>query len=402
MMIRETMTTTLADAWLHTLDPVIVQLPGAFALRWYGLAYLVGFTLGYLILRTLAKRDALAMPPERVADAMLVLVLGVVVGGRVGYALFYDPSLLTTFRPTAPFWDLLAFHRGGMASHGGMLSVAAAAWWIARRERMHFLALGDALALATPPGLMFGRLANFINGELLGKIVSSPGEAAPSWSVRFPQELTERPDEVLSRLSDAQALQLQGLVNEEAARIEAELASAGTVVVESPSVAFVLERLIARVQDGDASLAQRMSDLLTARHPSQLYQAAAEGLVVFVVLLIVWRKPRRAGTVGGWFLITYGVGRIVTEVYRLPDLGVPEFLGLSRGQWLSAAMIVAGVGVLAYARVKKTPMTPGWRGGAAVEESTAGNRSDTAARSDGDASAAAKDGANDDSGDSLR
>jgi phosphatidylglycerol:prolipoprotein diacylglycerol transferase len=352
---------TLADAWVHDLDPVITPIFGAFALRWYGLAYLLGFAVAYLILRLLAARGAIALAPQRVLDAMLLLVLGVVIGGRVGYALFYNPDLLIGFEPSAPWWDLLAFHKGGMASHGGILGVALAALWIAKREGLRFLALTDALALATPPGLLFGRLANFINGELLGRIVADPGEPAPSWAVRFPQELTERPAELDARLSAAQRMQLEQLITQQAVAIEQHAQAAGREIpAQTDLFSIALAQLIDRVQHGNEQLAQRLGELLTARHPSQLYQAAMEGLVVFLVLAIIWIKPRPAGTLSAAFLITYGVGRIATEVFRLPDVGVPVYLGLSRGQWLSAAMIFGGGVLLAIVRSKQFPKAGGW------------------------------------------
>jgi phosphatidylglycerol:prolipoprotein diacylglycerol transferase len=350
---------TLAEAWVHDLNPVLIDIAGPFSVRWYGLAYLLAFAIGYSVLRTLAARGSIALAPSRVIDAMFALIVGVIVGGRVGYAVFYDPALLVGFSSSPPWWDLLAINRGGLASHGGMVGVAVAALWIARRERVRFLELGDALAFVTPPGLLLGRLANFINGELLGRTVAGPGEAAPAWSVRFPTELRERPGDVIDALSDPQKMQFFTLLQRVRVPLEQQRLAAG---FDDPAVPdrTVFEAIIERIQGGDAQLRNELAQFLNARHPSQLYQALAEGLLVMLVLLIVWRRPKPAGTVGGVFLITYGIGRIATEFYRLPDVGVPRTLGLSRGQLLSSAMIVAGIGLLLFVRARKTAPAGGW------------------------------------------
>jgi phosphatidylglycerol:prolipoprotein diacylglycerol transferase len=181
------MTLTLA-AWLHTLSPFLVRFTDEFGIRWYGLSYLLGFLAGWAWLRYLARRGLTPLSEQRVGDAMVALVLGVVLGGRLGYCLFYQPSLLTELSGDFPFWGVLRLTQGGMSSHGGMLGVAVAAWWISRgvrdaqgqvRFRAPLLHVFDLVALAATPGLLFGRLANFINGELLGKIVANPESPPP-------------------------------------------------------------------------------------------------------------------------------------------------------------------------------------------------------------------------------
>jgi phosphatidylglycerol---prolipoprotein diacylglyceryl transferase len=360
---------TLAHAWVHDLDPVIFSV-GPLAVRWYGLSYMLGFVVAALLLRFLATRGATPIPRERAMDVILWLVAGVMIGGRLGYVLIYQPQLLWTFRPELPFWDLLALHRGGMASHGGIIGVAVAALRISRGWKSEgnartqadsrvgtcpWLHVTDLIALIAAPGLMFGRLANFINGELLGKVVAGPGMQAPWWSVRFWQEVPERWDELPVH---------QQTMLAEYAGVPVDLVFAG----EEAAVETVIDSVALlgfAAQDGVTGAAEQLSLMLNARHPSQLYQAVFEGLLVALVLWWLARKPRRPGLIGAWFLIIYGVGRVLTEFYRLPDthLVSAHIAGLSRGQWLSVGMFVGGVSLLwavTRGRLSDTAPMGGW------------------------------------------
>lgn len=319
-------------AWLHTLDPFVFRFTPNFGVRWYGLAYLAGFLIGWWLLRIMAKRRWILLTPDQVADSILALVLGVFVGGRVGYALFYQPSLFITFTAAPPWWGMLAINHGGMSSHGGMAGVILACLWVARRAGVPALHVMDIVALVAPVGLFFGRVANFINGELLGAVVAGPGKPGPWWSVRFPQELLMQHRPALTPDQQQRLMTLMDRV------------SPGWDKPGGAGAVDAIERLINAVQHGSAGVARELAPLLSARHPSQLYQALAEGPVLMLILWLLWRKPRRPGVVGAWFLIVYGALRILTEVWRLPDdqLVVQRVLGLSRGQWLSVVMIVAG------------------------------------------------------------
>lgn len=164
-----------AQYWVHDLDPVAIRLWGDFGIRYYGLAYGLGFVIGFLLLVWFHKRGKSPLDFNQVIDAVLIIVVGVVVGGRVGYVVLYnldgflrDPLVL--FR----IWE------GGMASHGGFVGVAVAGWIVARKYKMKYLQLGDLLAVAAAPGIALGRCANFINGELWGKVTTVP------WAVIFP------------------------------------------------------------------------------------------------------------------------------------------------------------------------------------------------------------------------
>ncbi|HEX8875146.1 MAG TPA: prolipoprotein diacylglyceryl transferase [Phycisphaerales bacterium] len=354
-------------AWLHNLSPFALEISEGFGLRWYGLSYAAGFVVAYLLMRTLAGRGLIQIPKDRVADAMTLLILGVILGGRLGYCIFYEPALLTGFSRSFPFWTFFALNRGGMASHGGMVGVIIACVIIARgfRDdrgeavgRTSVLHVMDVMALCATPGLFFGRIANFVNGELLGKIVAMPGESAPSWSVRFPQELFSASMEKGGHrppLSVDQALAFQRLLD----------ANRGTSMTDEQAYQRVLDLLQKGPAETSRRIAEQLAPLLSARHPSQLYQAFAEGIVLGVALLAIWRVPRAPGVIASWFLIIYGVLRVVTEFWRLPDaqLAVQRIAGLSRGQWLSVLMVVAGVALLRFSlvRVKRVPaLLGGW------------------------------------------
>lgn len=345
---------TLA-AWLHDLSPFLVKFTDTFGLRWYGLAYAAGFAIAYVLMRWLARRGAIAISPERVGDTILLFVIGVVVGGRLGYALFYRPSLFWTFTADPPWWGLLAIHEGGMSSHGGILGVILMSYVVARGwkdERgvrhgaAHPYHIMDITAMLVPFGLLLGRLANFINAELLGKIVAMPGEPAPWWAVKFPQE----------RLTD----EAPALTADQSARL-LEIVRPFAGPGEDPLYP-AYERMLERIQAGDHALAADLAPLIAARVPSQLLQGLAEGVIVGAVVWWVARKPRVPGVVGCWFLISYGVLRVITEIWRLPDshLAVPRIAGLSRGQWLSLVMVAFGAVMLWVVTRRGGPKVGGW------------------------------------------
>lgn len=347
---------TLLAAYFHDLSPFVLRLWGDFGIRWYGLAYLAGFAAGWFILKRLARRRLILIPESRITDAILFIVFGVVLGGRLGYAVAYDPSLFSTFSSSFPWWGLLEVHHGGMASHGGIVGIVLACWRISRgwkeegvvEGRCPMLHVMDAMTLVGPVGVFFGRIANFVNGELLGRVVAAPGQPAPWWSVKFPQE-------VLSghapQLTPEQARSLAALVD--------------SVSLPTDSFAEGYARLLARIQSGAPDLGEKLAPLIAARHPSQLYQAVAEGLLVGGLLWGLWAVPRRPGFISAWFLIAYGGLRILTEFWRLPD---PQFLGqtilgipASRGQALSALMISAGLALLVYVHKRGRERLGGWR-----------------------------------------
>jgi phosphatidylglycerol:prolipoprotein diacylglycerol transferase len=251
------------------IDPVIVQF-GPFAIRWYALAYIAGLVIGWRYCLALAKRPPHLVRPIDIDDFLVWATLGVVLGGRIGYVLFYRPG----YYMTDPLEALKLWH-GGMSFHGGCAGVTVAIVLFAWRRRIPVLALGDIIACATPIGLFFGRLANFVNGELWGRVSDVP------WAMVFPAAGPE------------------------------------------------------------------------PRHPSQLYQATFEGVLLFLLLFALQTAGARRlpGRLTGTFLAGYAVARTVGELFRQPDeqLGFLIF-GATMGQLLSLPMFLIGLYLILRAK----------------------------------------------------
>lgn len=349
-------------AWLHDLNPFLIRFTETLGVRWYGLAYVTGFAMAWYLLNRMSKRGLTTMSTQGVADAMMVMVISVVLGGRLGYVLFYKPHLLWSFDSAAPFWGVLRLNQGGMASHGGILGVIIGCIIISRGRsigggrrvgRTPFLHVTDIMALVSPIGLGLGRIANFINGELLGKIVAMPGQPAPWWAVKFPQELLSEHDPASQMSVEARAERSAAL---------AKIVDQVRLPSDSPDRG--IQRVIEQVQHGSEGIAKQLEPLISARHPSQLYQALTDGVLLLAVVWIVARRPRSPGVISAWWLISYGVMRISTEFVRLPDadLAVQRVLGFSRGQWYSVLVVLLGVVVLGYTKGSKSGKVGGWGG----------------------------------------
>lgn len=344
--------------WFHTLSPFLVRFTESFGIRWYGLSYVAGFIIAYFTMKWMARRGLTLIPADRITDALMWLVLGTLAGGRLGYCLVYDRSLLTMFTDTPPWWGVLAINHGGMASHGAVVGMILACWRIGqgwRDERgeivgkCSWLHVMDVAALCAPIGVFLGRMANFINGELLGRIVAAPGEVAPWWSVKYPQELS---------LPESQLRQTP----EQWAKVEA--------LARQAAPGRTLSEGIDAIVQNAGTYAEQLRPLVSARAPSQIVQAICEGLVLGVIMWVVWMTPRKPGVIAGVFLLGYGVQRIGTELVRLPDahLKVPRPLGLTYGQWLSVAIIAIGVAVIAAASRSGAAKLGGWKRGIVLKD----------------------------------
>ncbi len=251
------------------IDPIALQI-GPLAVRWYALAYIAGIVLGWQYALRLCREMPKLVTPQQMDDFIVWLTLGIILGGRVGYVLFYNP--LHFLQNPA---EILQLWHGGMSFHGGLGGVLLAMFLFARKRGIRFFALADVVAVCVPFGLFFGRLANFVNGELFGRTTDVP------WAMVFP--------------------------------------NGGPL----------------------------------PRHPSQLYEAVLEGLVLFIVLWVAMRMGARdrPGIISGLFLIGYGLGRFVVEFAREPDaqLGYLSF-GLTMGQYLTLPMIAFGAALIVWAK----------------------------------------------------
>lgn len=341
--------------WFHDLSPFLVRFTESLGIRWYGVSYVLGFVCAYLLLRLLAKRNATRIPLQSVADAIMLMVVGVVIGGRLGYVFLYKPSLLWDFSSSAPWWGVFAINKGGMSSHGGIIGVILACWRVsrgfkdengARIGRCPFMHVTDMAALIGPIGLMFGRLANFINGELLGKIVAAPGEHAPWFAVRYPQEIIDLAPEHLDQTPE-QMDQIMRL----------------SMTHMLPGEEYWQDgyaRVLELIQRGDSGLKAQLEPLISARYPTQLMQAGFDGLLVGLVVWFVAMKPRKPGVLGACFLVVYGLGRIPMDLVRLPDEGVAQFGLMTRGQLYSAIMVLSGILLFIWTRRSKLEAMGGW------------------------------------------
>jgi phosphatidylglycerol:prolipoprotein diacylglycerol transferase len=262
------------------IDPTALRL-GPLSVKWYGLAYMAGLLLGWVYIKQLLRMDRLwpggnpPFAPERVDDLLLMMTVGVLLGGRLGYVLFYEPRFFLAHPVQIP-----AVWNGGMSFHGALLGSVLAILWFARRAGVNAWSVMDLCAAATPMGLFFGRLANFINAELWGRPTSVP------WAMVFPGAGPE------------------------------------------------------------------------ARHPSQLYEAFLEGLVLFAVLAWLTRARlalKRPGFTAGAFLLGYGLARSICEYFREPDPGhILTFGPFTAGIVYSIPMVLAGIWMLREA-TRRTP-----------------------------------------------
>lgn len=274
--------------FLHDFSPFIVEFGNGVGLRWYGFAYVLAFLLGYGLYRWLSERGYNEIPPGQVSDFITwAAVFGVMLGGRLGWMLFYG---WRSWREDP--WAVVRVWEGGMSSHGGILGLVAFTWWYARLHRLSWTSIGDSLVVVAPIGLFLVRCANFINGELFGKPATVP------WAVQFPGELAEPPPVRLVR--------------------------------------------------HDPALREHLQGILTPRHPSQIYEALLEGAVLFALLWLLRTRARvPRGVLTGVFFIAYAGLRIVGEMFREPD---PAWAvgRLSAGQFLSLFLPVLGIGFIVW------------------------------------------------------
>lgn len=256
-------------AYIVNFDPIAFEVFGL-PIHWYGIMYLVAFVLGWWLTRYLARtHKEWNVTAQQVDDLLFYMGLGVVLGGRLGYMLFYDMgNILAEPSFKDALLRMLAIYKGGMSFHGGFLGCMLAIWFFCRKYKHRYFVIVDMMAIITPIGLLAGRIGNFINGELWGKPSDLP------WAMYFPKSMPDVP-----------------------------------------------------------------------RHPSMLYEAILEGVVLFIIMWFFSRKPRPTMAISGMFALGYGVFRTFVEFFRLPDahIGYLAFGWLTMGMLLSAPMVVVGI-----------------------------------------------------------
>jgi phosphatidylglycerol:prolipoprotein diacylglycerol transferase len=340
---------------VHNFDPFLWQIYGNFGIRWYGIAYLAGFICAFLMIHKMALRNKAQIPVRLVSDFITYGAMGILIGGRLGYVLFYSPDLLMQFKSELPFWGVLAVNEGGMASHGGMLGLIVACVLFARAHRLNTLHLFDWVAMSGPIGIFFGRVANFINGELVGR----PCDPSFPLGVKFPSDIFLWSSQEPAKMRElAAVVEKLGVGRENwLSLVEKSRADLNSQI----SVHDTLNKIVTSIQEGNNTVAEALAPLLVLRHPSQLYAAASEGLLLFLLLGLIWYKPRKPGVIASLFVIFYAVIRIVDEHFRMPDVQIGfDNIGLTRGQQLSGAMFGVGLFLLIFWGRRMAQPLGGW------------------------------------------
>ena len=335
------------STYLHAISPIAVSV------RWYGLAYLLGFYCTYRFVLWMAKRGASPLSEALVSDFIFTAAIGTVIGGRLGYCIFYSPDLFFSFTEQLPFWGVLAINKGGMASHGGMIGIALACVYFGRKHSVSISHLIDLTTIGGTIGVFFGRIANFINGELVGR----PAPPHLPWGVKFPQDLFLWKTDRLAAI--APAVEQLGITSEK------WLSWLHTYPFSADSQMHVedtLQMILQKIQSGDSTIGGAIAPLLTLRHPSQLYEACGEGALLFLLLLFVWRTPRKPGIITGVFFIAYAIVRIIGEQFRMPDPQIGfQIFDLTRGQILSSALLLIGAFFTIWSVKRSVPPIGGLR-----------------------------------------
>lgn len=323
---------------VQDFDPFALRISGDIGIRWYGLSYMAGFICAYFIISWLAKRQRAGMSLQMVGDFITYGAIGTLAGGRLGYVLFYGPDLFLKFKSTFPYWGVLAVNEGGMASHGGILGVVIASMLFARKYSVNSLYLLDLVAVVGPVGIFFGRIANFINGELVGR----PCEPTYPLAVKFPQDIMNWPAQEFSKLSElTPVVEKVGVSSDQWLGL---LEKFRFEVGAREQIYSIMNQVITSIQDGNTAAKEAIAPLLTPRYPSQLFAAVGEGLFLFLFLFFIWRKPRKPGFIAACGILLYAVVRVVDEHYRMPDAHIGyQWLELTRGQWLSIGMFALGL-----------------------------------------------------------
>jgi len=302
--------------YLHNLDPFIFRVTETFGPRWYGMAYVLAFLCGYALLTWLSQRGYADLPTRQVSDFITWAALfGVMVGGRLGYVFFYKPEMLRDPLSIVKIWE------GGMSAHGGMIGLVLFTLYYSRKHGIGWTNLGDNLCVTAPIGLFFGRCANFINGELYGRASDA------AWAVQFPKELLEAENGPLADRAISLAQQIDPATN---------------------SVEMIIEAAKTQPQ-----MEAVLRSVLTPRHPSQLYEALLEGVLLFAILWFVRTRMRQPnGVITGLFLSIYAILRIMVENYREPDS--PMIGMFTRGQFFSFFLVAIGFTFIVAAKLRPT------------------------------------------------
>lgn len=331
-------------AYVHDLNPILVSFTENIAIRWYGLAYLAGFVAGWWILKKMAERELFPVASDKISDFVAYSAfLGIFLGGRLGYVLFYMlPSSEGRAQIAEDPLTIIKVWEGGMASHGGILGLTIFAWFYARKHQVSWASLGDGLVCVAPLGVFFGRMANFINGELYGHA----SKANLPWLVKFP-----------GAAFNQKCAEYENYPAIMSVAIESAQGTTRASLDQAYQTGLGGEQALAEGVRASDSVTSAIEPFLLARHPSQVYEGLLEGLLLFILLLTLrFRYPKLpSGFLTGLFFLLYAIGRIFVEQFRVPDSAA--IMGLTKGQFYSLFFILIGVGFLVFS-LKKSKATP--------------------------------------------
>lgn len=338
-------------SWIyyHDLSPFLIRITDTIGLRWYSLAYILGVFVGYKFTLLFIKQGRLSISKNQAVDFITYSAFLTILGGRLGYCLFYNPQLFLNFDSSFPFWGFLKIHQGGMSSHGGILGLFISMCLFSRTYKMPVFPLVDPIALGGALALFMGRIANFINGELYGRVIENKAILA----VKFPSEIFLWLSDTVKYRSEL--ISLKAVIP----RLkELVLLDSGTIPSGSTWVNWVLKaheephyihnlRYIGSLivdKSGDSQIRSLLEPILFLRHPSQIYQALLGGLIPFLILLLIWSRTKKPGLISVAFIFIYTGARLITEFFRMPDIHIGyQWLDLTRGQWLTLGLLIIGV-----------------------------------------------------------
>lgn len=350
----------IGSMYVHEMSPYILQFSENFGVQWYGFSFMLSFFFAYIFIRWMVYRQRFQLQPLQVGDFVMVSFVGALIGARLGYCLLYDPNLFLMFRNEFPYWGPLAISEGGLSSYGGILGLLVASTIFALRLGVSRLYLYDLIAVTAPVTLFFGRLANFINGELIGRVAPEGSHFA----VKFPSEILSWP------LTAVDKLKSLAPVSETLFKMNSEawISTVDQMATDENAKQTVAQALVHVVHSRSTEMVEALTPYLEPRYPVQIYAALAEGLVLFLILFIFWYRPRISGAVSSTFLVLYSMIYFALEQFREPDvhLGL-GWLDLTRGQFLSIFAFIIGLVLMFLWGRRETLSVSGWGRGQSVK-----------------------------------
>jgi phosphatidylglycerol:prolipoprotein diacylglycerol transferase len=352
---------------IHDFSPFVFKFSDSIGIQWYGLFYLISVFFSYFIVRWFSSRQNAHFTKTLSIDFIFFSGIGLFFGARIGY-LLYEPNLFLLFRNDFPYWGVLAIDEGGLSIHGAIFGLFISTFLFSLKSGISQLYLLDLSAIIGSFAIFWGRFASFFSGEYLGRTVQEANGIgsefinglAENILMKFPQEILQWPLTHFTKLEKLNSLieKVPGLSSQiwmESLQQYQENEKARGIVQE------YLEKILNSVHDGNSTVLSLLTPFLENRHPVQLYSALCEGLIIFVLLFLLWFKPRKPGVITANFIVLYSVMRIFIEQFALPDaqLGY-RWMNVTQAQGLSVLMLILGLWFLFFYGRGGALAAPGW------------------------------------------